>query len=226
MLEQQQAQLVAGLQEMYKRMLEGQGWIGCPLSDPGSGQPLTHDILDRLGLLKHDRKSDSDTFEEDFSVLQKRLYESGAPPMLRNKSFSSISEQGQLSPVDSAIAQPLVLNEIFRKNQAPPTPPENSPFPTASTTRSSFLPTSPPMRPSDGNTSDVQARTDIPQAEDDVWSGSNFLDDGMNFLHKYQSSASYSPVDNIDSDLGAAPSMTFDWRDDEEFKAFFHSAVD
>ncbi|KIW75101.1 hypothetical protein Z517_11872 [Fonsecaea pedrosoi CBS 271.37] len=85
MLESQQAQLVAGLQELYKRMQNGQGWTGAPLKESANGVPLTHDILERLGALKQDGHS-SDVFEEDLTVLQQKLIADGAGFMQRQPS--------------------------------------------------------------------------------------------------------------------------------------------
>lgn len=50
MLEQQQLQLVAGLQETYHQLRTAGLWPGSPLVEPDD-VPLTHDILERLDLL-------------------------------------------------------------------------------------------------------------------------------------------------------------------------------
>ncbi|KAJ5995353.1 hypothetical protein N7481_002330 [Penicillium waksmanii] len=52
MLEQQQAWLVNGLQELYHRAVHGQGWPGEPLDLEPNGFPLTHDMLVSLGALE------------------------------------------------------------------------------------------------------------------------------------------------------------------------------
>ena len=51
MLEQQQSQLVAGLQATYKRLQKAQVWNGPNLAE-ANGYPLTHDILAALDLLE------------------------------------------------------------------------------------------------------------------------------------------------------------------------------
>lgn len=93
MLEQQQSQLVAGLQETYRRLVTAQAWPGAPLAEH-SGNPLTHDILARLDLLepKQDGSGEMETFEEDCKELQKRLTSDGAPLVGRRGSFSSDSD--------------------------------------------------------------------------------------------------------------------------------------
>lgn len=72
MLEQQQQQLVGGLRELYDIVINERGWKGAPLKTLTNGYPLTHDILERLRVLKTD--SDVDTegrFEEDLEVRRK-----------------------------------------------------------------------------------------------------------------------------------------------------------
>lgn len=92
MLEQQQSQLVAGLQETYRRLIAANLWPGAPL-DEHEGHPLTHDILSTLDIIhiKDDSSSDHH-FEEDTDRLQRRLVAQGAPFIHRRGSFSSDSE--------------------------------------------------------------------------------------------------------------------------------------
>ena len=134
MLEQQQTQLVAGLRELYRRMQSGEGWPGHPLHDGPGGHPLTHDILDRLDLLhmKGENGQHYEGFEEDCSVLQRRLVEGGAPYLQRRGSVSSNSDHGHQSTASSynSPAVPnLTFKDPFSRNVAPPTPPmTDSPF--------------------------------------------------------------------------------------------------
>lgn len=53
----QQFKLVAGLQTMYTMLLAADSWPGSRLAEQ-KGNPLVHDILDRLGLLDHDETRD------------------------------------------------------------------------------------------------------------------------------------------------------------------------
>ena len=50
MLEQQQKQLVAGLEKLYRLLQDGQPWPEAPL-ETQNGRVLAHDILRGLGLL-------------------------------------------------------------------------------------------------------------------------------------------------------------------------------
>ena len=135
MLEQQQGQLVSGLQEMYRRLLAGQSWSGPALSE-ANGHPLTHDILAALNLLeqKHDGSGDMEVFEEDCDNLQKKLLADGAGYMRRRGSFSSESEHSQhgshRSPPQTTptTAKAPVFKENFTFSTSP-SPLAQSPLP-------------------------------------------------------------------------------------------------
>lgn len=136
MLESQQAQLVAGLQELYKRVQNGHGWPGSALKETSSGSPLTHDILERLGALKQDGNATHDTFEEDLNTLQQRLIADGAGFMQRQPSHDSHTDSSAPSPIYEPVVahhhhnhhRPNFSNP-FNLNQLPPTPPNQSPYP-------------------------------------------------------------------------------------------------
>jgi hypothetical protein len=135
MLEQQQTQLVAGLQELYSRLQRGESWPGQPLREASGGHPLTHDILERLDLLNSPSENGSnyEGFEEDCNQLQRKLIERGAPYTRRRASISSDSEHGHASSNSSYNGTPttrsFAFDGPFARNNAPPTPPMNSPFP-------------------------------------------------------------------------------------------------
>ena len=127
MLENQQTQLVAGLQELYKRTQNGQGWTGSPLKETSQGLPLTHDILDRLGALKQEGQNTSEGFEEDLNALQARLIANGASMMQREPSHDGSSDSAP-SPAYEPMSKPSFTNP-FSLSQFPPTPPNHSPYP-------------------------------------------------------------------------------------------------
>jgi hypothetical protein len=128
MLENQQAQLVAGLQELYKRSQTGEGWIGSPLKATSHGMPLTHDILERLGALKQDGHSAGESFEEDLDVLQQRLIANGAGFMQRDTSSDSGSEDASSPTFDQPPRKRPSFTDPFALNRFPPTPPYQSPY--------------------------------------------------------------------------------------------------
>lgn len=140
MLEQQQAQLVTGLQELYKRMQNGESWPGSPLKESSNGHPLTHDILERLGALKvkHDSNNFSNNtnnnnnneethFEDDLTFLQQRLFAGGAT-LLQRQDSSDGGSDSEHSPVFPS-KQMLFNDSMAANNHFPPTPPNYSPFP-------------------------------------------------------------------------------------------------
>jgi hypothetical protein len=140
MLEQQQSQLVSGLQEMYRRLQTAGVWNGESLKDSNNGQPLTHDILKSLGLLepKHDGSGEMEMFEEDPSKLQSRLLSEGAGFAARRSSLSSDSDHSQHESIHSqrqsqAFSSFDVKPQLFRESfqfSAPNSPGERqSPLP-------------------------------------------------------------------------------------------------
>jgi hypothetical protein len=135
-LEQQQGQLVSGLQEMYRRMRQGEPWKGPKLSE-ATGHPLTHDILAALGLLeaKHDGTGDMETFEEDCERIQSKLIADGAGYVRRRGSFSSDSEHsshGHSKSTSHSTPAMAAKQPLFDKNfnfSPSPSPVIRSPVP-------------------------------------------------------------------------------------------------
>lgn len=128
MLENQQAQLVSGLQELYRRLQSGQGWTGSPLKETSTGSPLTHDILERLGSLKQEGQTSNEPFEENLEAMQQKLIANGATFVSRDNSFDATSEFDHSSVFDhnNHKAAPSFINP-FQASHFPPTPPHHSP---------------------------------------------------------------------------------------------------
>lgn len=72
-LEKQQEKLVNAIQEMYNRLERNEGWKGPILGKTNKGVPLTHDILEHLGMLKLKPDEEDYCFEEDPDMLRKKL---------------------------------------------------------------------------------------------------------------------------------------------------------
>ena len=127
MLEQQQDKLVNALQELYDRNLKRKAWIGPPLNKTAKGIPLTHDILDALGMLKLDDQGNYETFEEDTDVLRKKMIikeEEHAYP-------TPTTTQSEFSPI-SPNFEPYASRPFAGEKGPPgprfnPTPPMQSP---------------------------------------------------------------------------------------------------
>lgn len=120
MLEQQQAWLVNGLQELYRRSLEGEGWPGEALKTEPNGHPLTHDLLTRLGALDHTK----DHFEEHPDSMQHDLWRNG---MQRQESSDGGSSEAAHSPARSRFSSDAFSQSQSQSQQMPPTPPAYSP---------------------------------------------------------------------------------------------------
>jgi hypothetical protein len=166
MLEQQQSQLVAGLQEMYKRLVSADAWKGLPLAE-SNGNPLTHDILAALDLLetKPDGSGELESFEEDCEKLQSKLLAEGAgyTQPHRRSSFSSESEHSSHGHshghtrthsrrTPSLSSKPVLYKTEFASQ--PPTPPADSPM--AGHHHLSYPPTHPSPLQHDSPLSDDQ----------------------------------------------------------------------
>lgn len=168
MLEQQQAQLVAGLQETYQRLQSAQLWPGAPLQEH-EGHVLTHDILTRLDILNKD--GEVEVFEEDVDKLQLRLLSQGASYMHRRGSVSSDSDHSHTQShsrqksYDSPIASPVKPN--FRGSFAFDITPAASPATQSPVSHGASLRTT-GMKPSPlHNESPIQA--DLSCADDDLY---------------------------------------------------------
>ena len=212
MLEQQQAQLVAGLQELYRRTIDGTGWPGAPLKHAGQSQPLTHDILDRLGALTTERPGDPETFEENLDVLQHRLFQEGARPVSRHGSPSteeSAHSHSPSSPHDVTMPQNILFGNQIDMTDAPPTPSTISPTSQVSTEpmdfrlRSQFVP---PIF--------TQANLDPMQLQQPNWP--------VNYRQKLDTSMNLDEqtAGHFLSGQSAGPCLVPDWNEDEEFRAF------
>ncbi|KAF2181259.1 hypothetical protein K469DRAFT_589839 [Zopfia rhizophila CBS 207.26] len=112
-LEQEKAQLVAGLRKLYILLQQSNGWPGKPLPLT-KGYPLTHDILERVGALDPtDHSSGYEDFERQHST-QSLEY---------RHNFSS-SEEGETLPLQSA-----PLNGPLMCANAPTVPSTNNLLP-------------------------------------------------------------------------------------------------
>ena len=127
MLEQQQDKLVNALQELYDRNLKQKAWPGPPLNKTAKGIPLTHDILEALGLLKLDDQGNGETFEEDTEVLRRKMIikeeEHAYPtPTTTQSEFSPISPR-----FEPFLSRPFAGDKAPPATRFQPTPPMQSP---------------------------------------------------------------------------------------------------
>lgn len=124
MLEQQQQQLVGGLQVLYDIVINEQGWKGAPLKKSRNGYPLTHDILERLRILKTDSDMGiEEGFEEDLEALRKRLAARGDG--LAQIDSTDSDYHSQTPYLDRHSPQDFFTDDVqlSHLNHLPPTPP-------------------------------------------------------------------------------------------------------
>jgi hypothetical protein len=225
MLEQQQAQLVAGLQEMYRRTQNGQGWEGPPLKESSHGTPLTHDILERLGSLRSGRHSSAtEHFEENVNVLQRRLLDNGAGLMQQAVSDSG-SESG-LSPASDRLPHKPRFGEAFSFGKLPPTPPTQSPYPQSIHPEFPFNTHNGTQPLSISKVVDGSLLSGQMWAPTDMTLGSNSI-----LLDQYDSPVSLNPASNL-FDASQMPVGTIapflsmrDWNHDIDFQRYFSAAT-
>ncbi|KAF7715609.1 Fungal Zn(2)-Cys(6) binuclear cluster domain-containing protein [Penicillium ucsense] len=122
MLEQQQAWLVHGLQELYRRSTEGEGWPGERLKTESNGHPLTHDLLTRLGALDH---SKGERFEENPEAMQQELWQNG---MARQESTDSSADSPHSPIARTRFSSDAFSSHSQQQHTMPPTPPTYSPI--------------------------------------------------------------------------------------------------
>jgi len=234
MLEQQQTQLVAGLRELYSRLQKGESWPGQPLREAPGGHPLTHDILERLDLLhpSSDNSSNYEGFEEDCNRMQQKLLESGAPFTRRRGSLSSDSEHGHASSSSSyngtTPTRSFAFDSPFARNNAPPTPPMNSPFPRQSQLVPQVKQEAPMVSPTFMNTSalDPSALSRTGWMNDSI-----MMDEPVDFskpMYGFDTFTSYDQSMMVDS-IAINPNdpMMPDWSspNDLDFSSFIQNPV-
>jgi len=218
MLESQQAQLVAGLQELYRRAKNGQGWTGPSLKETSHGTFLTHDILEALGALN--QEGCSETFEEDLNTLQQKMVANGASLMHREPSLDTSSESDHTSSFDSMSQKRPKFTDPFSASHLPPTPPYQSPYPQMTSMTQSMKPHEYPQHLAAATV--LQYATPLPM-----------FDDSMDFINKYDSPMAESGMDtpafsgpmfpNQMSTMAINPCLTMkDWTEQEEMHRCFN----
>ena len=223
MLEQQQSQLVNGLQTLYGKMLRGQSWPGPPLQESSNGRPLTHDILEQLGVLDSNSTIGGGNFEEDLGTLQQRLFASGAG-FLRGRSPDSDSDHSQSKATFfEPLTQPNDMSNAFAISQTVTPPSSQSPVPTS---------VSPKLR-----APTVQSRGDFQSCmnpgllqQRQTWAGPPTLFQDPLELSPYDMTAAFGCVKNGQSirSMPVIDSMNNtampDWTE-EDFNSFLNTSV-
>ena len=120
MLEHQHRQLIAGIQELYRRLAEKEPRPDLPISASCNGQPLTHRILEALNIIRPYEWNSNE--KSDASSLSSPPPDKacGSPLPQVQSTFSSDSSQAQRLPVSYELTPPPTstpppLKELTRK---------------------------------------------------------------------------------------------------------------
>ena len=97
MLERQHSQLIAGVHEMYKLLQRGDSWPSTMLESLGQneGQPLTHQILEALGVLQTSPQEDADDPNREWQTFEQHPQDDG---IMNASTTTSPVVQNSLSP--------------------------------------------------------------------------------------------------------------------------------
>ena len=138
MLEQQQAQLVSALTEMYYQLRKASAWEG-PSLDESDGHPSTHAILSALDLLDTDGKiNDLQVSEEDCDKRDFKMNLDHAS-IARRRLHAQASSKVAHSYQERAVATMPGDRKSIQPEQSSPTPSFDRPSVTSSlATQSTF----------------------------------------------------------------------------------------
>ena len=126
MLENQQSELVDGLQELYKRMQDGHSWVGSPLKTTGNAISSTNEILEHLRIMKVEDSKTNVDFQDDLKPQHPKLVVGEAAMMERESQHGSTSlapfPAYELLPSQSGFPKCAPTGDF------PPTPIESPPL--------------------------------------------------------------------------------------------------
>ena len=131
MIERQHAQLIAGLQELYRCTQNGQGWGQAPLELVNNGRPLTHKILEGLGVLRTDEWDDNrdpggmpawTSFEQQGQDGSSIMYDASQTP-----SPTSVPTSPLASAVQCPFPKSTIMAKRMSKSDLPTSRPSNTP---------------------------------------------------------------------------------------------------
>ncbi|KAF3007157.1 hypothetical protein E8E15_001904 [Penicillium rubens] len=119
----QQAWLVNGLQQLYRRSVDGEGWPDDRLEVGTNGQPLIHDLLARLGVLDHTK---NERFIENTNAIKQELWRTASVSrsdfsntLLSPQKFCTppLADCTPPDPVKSSVTQSLEYGPLADESQ-------------------------------------------------------------------------------------------------------------
>ena len=196
-LEQQQAQLVAGLQVLYKRARHGQGWVGTSLKERPDGNPPIHDILERLASHQREGHVTTRQFEEDLDLLQRRLIASGAEFMPRETRPYDRSDSAPSFSFERVPPGPVPFAEPLAPYPFAPIPSNQSTYPRISSSHIIQM-----QRPTNFD----RSATDLTLNHSQTWPFSTTgLSHDLDFIEVFDSFATLKKVEHVTiSDHGSS----------------------
>lgn len=118
MLERQHAQLIAGLQELYRRMQNGDASTGSRLEVVNHDQPLTHEILEALGVLQPEKWEDTKRVDGTWQEFEKQGQDNNGWMYSETTSPSTQAAFTPTSPIiETAFPQSAIMLKRLSKYQ-------------------------------------------------------------------------------------------------------------
>lgn len=109
MLERQHAQLIVGLQELYRRTQSGGGWTGPRLEVENLDRPLTHKILEALGVLQPDEWEGIESVNKHWQGVEKQGQDENGWMYSETASPSTQAAASPTSPILTAFPQSAMM---------------------------------------------------------------------------------------------------------------------
>ena len=109
LLERQHAQLTAGLHELYRRTQNGGGWTGLQLQAVNHHHPLTHKILEGLGVLQIDDWEETESSPDIWQDFEGQGRDHSGRMHSKTASPSTQAAFSPPSPTQTAFPQSIIM---------------------------------------------------------------------------------------------------------------------
>ncbi|KAJ5361721.1 C6 transcription factor [Penicillium brevicompactum] len=115
MLESHHSLVVKALQKLYKFCINNESFPGDPLAEAPDGHPLTHAILDRLGLIKQAEENADEPDEDSEDLRYLRLLSTSTECSVT----AEPSPEPSTPPEPYPVSRPMAPAPLTRSNTAP-----------------------------------------------------------------------------------------------------------
>lgn len=117
MLERSHAQLTAGLQELYRRTQNGDGWRGPRLESVNHNQPITHQILEALGVLRTEDCEEKESVDDIWQGFEGHGQDNNGWMYSERASPPTQATFSPKSPAQTAFPQSTIMSKRRVKHQ-------------------------------------------------------------------------------------------------------------